>query len=143
LDAAEQRRHRGHQDRSETQRAGLVDRFLGRQTLGVFDLLGKIDQHDAVFLDNADEQYQADDRDHAQIDVNRHASCKVSMPQRPHPVAPAMCCRRVEYCCMGVSGTDPLVKLSPAAKSSRSAIMTAWEKQLYVKAVAVSSGMNR
>jgi hypothetical protein len=44
------------------------------------------------------------------------------------------------------SATIPSVKLSPAAKSSRSAgvaIMTAWEEQLYVKAIAVSSGMNR
>src|ERR1700730_14426390 len=38
----------------------------------MFDLLGKIDQHDAVLLDDADEQYDADDRDHAQIEVNRH-----------------------------------------------------------------------
>ena len=70
--AAEQRRHRGHQDRPKAQHAGLVDRFLGRQPLLVFDLLGKIDQHDAVLLDDADEQDDADDRDHAQIVVNRH-----------------------------------------------------------------------
>src|ERR1700731_2620425 len=38
----------------------------------MFDLLGKIDQHDAVLLDDADEQYDADDRDHAQVEVNRH-----------------------------------------------------------------------
>src|SRR6202165_1296008 len=70
--ATEQRRHRGHQDRPEAQNAGLVDRFFGRQALAMFDLLGKIDQHDAVLLDDADQQYEADDRDHAQIDVNRH-----------------------------------------------------------------------
>src|SRR5882672_4144374 len=38
----------------------------------MLDLLGKIDQHDAVLLDDADEQYDADDRDHAQVIVNRH-----------------------------------------------------------------------
>ena len=38
----------------------------------MFDMQGKIDQHDAVLLDDAYEQYEADDRDHAQIKVNRH-----------------------------------------------------------------------
>jgi len=70
--ATKQRRHRGHQDRPKAQHAGLVDRFLRRQTLAMLDLLGKIDQHDAVFLDDADEQDDADNRDHGQIVVNRH-----------------------------------------------------------------------
>ncbi len=38
----------------------------------MFDLLSKIDQHDSVLLDDADEQYDANNRDHAQIEVKRH-----------------------------------------------------------------------
>ena len=38
----------------------------------MFDMLGEIDQHDAVLLDDANQQYDADDRDHAKIVVNRH-----------------------------------------------------------------------
>ena len=35
-------------------------------------LLSEIDQHDAVLLDDADQQDDADDRDHAEIEMNRH-----------------------------------------------------------------------
>src|SRR5712672_1473638 len=70
--ATKQRRHRGHQDRPEAQDAGLIDRFFGRQAMAVFDLLGKINQHDSVLLDDTDEQDEADNRDYAQVDVNRH-----------------------------------------------------------------------
>src|SRR6267142_4720077 len=70
--AAKQCGHRGHQDRPEAQDAGLIDRFFRRQAVAVLDLLGKIDQHDSVLLDDTDEQYEADNRDYAQIDVNRH-----------------------------------------------------------------------
>ncbi len=38
----------------------------------MLDLHGKIDQHDAVLLDDADEQYDADEGDHGQIVVHRH-----------------------------------------------------------------------
>src|ERR1700730_4890698 len=68
---AEQRRHRRHQDRAKALDAGLVDRFLGRQAFVLFGLHGEIHQHDAVLLDDANQQYEADDRDHAQIDVHR------------------------------------------------------------------------
>jgi hypothetical protein len=34
--AAEQRRHRRHQDRTKALDAGLVDRFLGRQAFALF-----------------------------------------------------------------------------------------------------------
>ena len=70
--AAKQRRHRGHQDRPEAHDAGSIDGLLGRQPLFMLDVLGKIDQHDSVLLDDADEQYDADDRDHAEIEVNGH-----------------------------------------------------------------------
>jgi hypothetical protein len=54
---------RGHQDRPEAQEAGLVDRFFGRKALRVFHLLSKINQHDAILLDDADQQNDPDDRD--------------------------------------------------------------------------------
>ena len=38
----------------------------------MLDLHGKIDQHDAVLLDDADEQYDADEGDHGQVVVHRH-----------------------------------------------------------------------
>ena len=80
--AAEQRRHRGHQDRPEAHHAGPVDRFLGGQALVTLDLQSKIDQHDAVLLDDADEQDDANDRDHAQIVVNRHQQQQRAEPGR-------------------------------------------------------------
>src|SRR5271169_1744995 len=42
--AAEQRCHRGHQNRPEAHNAGLINRVLCRQTLFMLDVLGKIDQ---------------------------------------------------------------------------------------------------
>src|SRR5229473_2954592 len=58
--AAKQRRHGGHQDRPKPHDAGSIDGFLGGQTLLMLDVLGEIDQHDAVLLDDADQQYDAD-----------------------------------------------------------------------------------
>ncbi len=68
----QQSRHRGHQDRPEAQHAGLVDRLFRRHAVLALGLQGKIDQHDAVLLDDADQQDDADQRDHAQIEVKRH-----------------------------------------------------------------------
>ena len=63
---AEHRGHRGHENRAEAQHAGLlVDRLFGRQTMLALGTQRKIDQHDAVFLDDADEQDNADHRYHA------------------------------------------------------------------------------
>ena len=68
----EHRRHRGHEDRTEALDAGLVDQFLGRQTFILFGLQGEVHEHDAVFLDDADEQDDTDDCNHAQIVMSRH-----------------------------------------------------------------------
>ena len=43
---------------------------------------GEIDQHDAVLLDDADQQDDADDRDHAEIEVSRHQQQQCSQPRR-------------------------------------------------------------
>jgi hypothetical protein len=38
----------------------------------MFDVQCKIDQHDAVFLDDTNEQNDADDCDHTEIVMDRH-----------------------------------------------------------------------
>jgi ABC-type multidrug transport system ATPase subunit len=51
--AAEERGHGGHQDRPEAEQAGLADR--GQRGMPVaLAVNGKVDQHDAVLLDDAD-----------------------------------------------------------------------------------------
>src|SRR6185437_3696923 len=64
--AAEQRRRRRHHDRPEAQQAGLPDRLDRRHPLP-FGGDGEIDHHDAVLLDDADEEDDADERDDAEI----------------------------------------------------------------------------
>src|SRR6516225_338912 len=71
-DGTEESRHRGHEDRPETLDASLIDRLLGRQTFVLFSLQGKVHQHDAVLLDDADKQDDANDRDDAEVEVSRH-----------------------------------------------------------------------
>src|SRR5579862_6702156 len=65
--AAEQCRHGGHHDRAKTQQACLID-GVGR-TLSVFalGLESEVDNHDSVFLDDADQQNNSDDGNHAEI----------------------------------------------------------------------------
>ena len=65
---AEQRRHRRHHDRPEAQQAGLANRVVRRQVLLALGLDGEVDHHDAVLLDDADQQNDADQRDHRQFD---------------------------------------------------------------------------
>src|SRR5580704_10395608 len=66
--AAQQRRHGRHGDRTETQQARLPYRLARRQA-GAFAADGEVDQDDAVFLDDADQQNDADDADHRQIEA--------------------------------------------------------------------------
>ena len=66
---AEQRRHGGHHDRPEAQQAGLADGVVRRQMLLALRLDGEVHHHDAVFLHDADQQNDADQRHHRQIDV--------------------------------------------------------------------------
>ena len=64
---AEQRRQRRHQDRPEAPQAGLVDRLARRQAALALGLEREVDHHDAVLLDDADQQDDADQRDHRQL----------------------------------------------------------------------------
>ena len=68
-DAAEQRRHGGHHDRPEAQQAGLVDGLFGRLAFLALRLQREIDHHDGVLLHDADQQNDADQRDHVEIVV--------------------------------------------------------------------------
>ncbi len=53
--------------------AGTPDRSILRPTgPDRAPPLSKIDQHDAVLFDDADQQDEADDGDDAEIDVDRH-----------------------------------------------------------------------
>ena len=70
--AAQQRRHGGHHDGPEAQQAGLIDGVHRRHTFLALRLQGKIDHHDAVLLHNADEQDQANQRNHAEINPADH-----------------------------------------------------------------------
>src|SRR5207245_7917950 len=63
----EQRRHRRHHDRSEPQQAGLVNGFFGRQFLFQLRVQRKINHHDRVLLDDADQQNNSDQRDQGKV----------------------------------------------------------------------------
>ncbi len=70
--ARQQRAHGGHHDGTEAQQARLVDRLVRRHALLALRFQGEVDHHDAVLLDDADEQDDADQRDHAQVVTARH-----------------------------------------------------------------------
>src|SRR6266702_6511502 len=53
---AKQRCHRRHEDGTKALDAGLVDRLLRCKTVGLFGLNGEVDEHDAILLDDTDEQ---------------------------------------------------------------------------------------
>jgi hypothetical protein len=65
--AAEERRHGGHHDGPEAQEACLVDRLFGRLALLAFGLEGKVDHHNRVLFDDADQEDDADQRDYVEI----------------------------------------------------------------------------
>ncbi len=52
--------------------AGLADRLMGRQIALALGGDGEVDHHDAVLLDDADQQDDADQRDHRQVVMERH-----------------------------------------------------------------------
>src|SRR6202020_1755207 len=59
-DTSEQRRHGGHHDGTKAQQAGLVNCLCSVQTVFSLRLQREVDDHDAVLLDNTDEQDDAD-----------------------------------------------------------------------------------
>ena len=65
----EQRRHGRHHDGTETQQTGLKDRLFGWFVLLALSFESEVDHHDGVFLHDADQQNDADQRDHRQIVV--------------------------------------------------------------------------
>src|SRR5262245_51628936 len=67
--AREHRGRRRHQDRAEAQQAGFADRRDRRHVMVAFGHDRKVDQHDAVLLDDADQENDADDADHREIHV--------------------------------------------------------------------------
>ncbi len=67
--AREHRRRGRHQDRAEAQQAGFADRGDRRQAAVALRRDGEVDQHDAVLLDDADQENDADDTDHRQVHV--------------------------------------------------------------------------
>src|SRR3954471_18369106 len=56
---AEQGGHSGHHDGTEAQEASLVDSFDRRLTVIALGFKRKVDHHDGVLFDNADEQDDA------------------------------------------------------------------------------------
>src|SRR5262249_45053750 len=66
------RRHRRHENRPEAFDASLIDRLLRREALFSLGVKGEVDKHNAVLLDDADQQEDADDGNHAQIEAKRH-----------------------------------------------------------------------
>jgi len=67
---AEQSGHRGHHDGTEPQEAGLVDSLLGCFFLFSLRLDGKIDHQNRIFLHDADQQNDSDQRDDAQVHLH-------------------------------------------------------------------------
>src|SRR5215471_619082 len=68
----EQRRECRYHDRPEAQQAGLVDRLQLALAFEPFRLQRKVEHHDRVLFDNADQQNDADHRNHAQIVMQQH-----------------------------------------------------------------------
>ncbi len=64
---AEHGRKRRHQDRPEAREARLVDGLHRRQTAPALALQREVHHHDAVLLDDADQEDDADEGDHRQL----------------------------------------------------------------------------
>ena len=80
--AAQKGRQRRHHDRAESQQTRLKDRFLGRLAMLALVLQRKVDHHDRVLLHDADQQNDADQRDHAEIIRGSH-QCQQARPRPP------------------------------------------------------------
>ena len=69
---AEQGSHRCHQNRPEAQLAGFKDSFGSGFAVLALRHEGKVDHHDRIFFHNANQQNDANDRNHVQVDVEQH-----------------------------------------------------------------------
>ena len=77
---AKESRHGGHHDGAEAEQAGLVNSFPGLFSVLALHRQGEIHHHDAVFLDDADQENHADDGYQVQVGTERHQG-----RHRPHP----------------------------------------------------------
>ena len=68
----EQRRERRHHDRTEAQQAGFIDRVDRRLAFLALRFQREVDHHDGVLLHDTDQQDDADQGHHAQIQVEQH-----------------------------------------------------------------------
>src|SRR6267143_692466 len=66
--------HGGHQDGAEAQHARFEDGVFGAFAAFAFGLQGKINHHDGVFLDDTDEQDDADDGNDVEVLLEEHES---------------------------------------------------------------------
>jgi hypothetical protein len=69
--AAEDGRHRGHHDRTEAQQRRAANGVLRGEMLVLFRGHREIDEHDAVLLNDAYQEDDADQRDQAEIEVEQ------------------------------------------------------------------------
>ena len=69
---AKQGRHRRHHDWTEPEQAGLIDRLLRPLPFLPLRLQRKVDHHNGVLLDDADQEYDADQGDHAELGPEEH-----------------------------------------------------------------------
>jgi hypothetical protein len=76
----QQRGQGGHQDGPKAQQAGLEDRIARAQALFALGVQRKVDHHDRVLLDDADQQDDADHRNDAQL---LRAATRASSAPRP------------------------------------------------------------
>src|SRR5689334_5337931 len=67
--AAEERGHSGHHDRAEAQQAGFVDSVERQLPFFALGFQREVNHHDGVFLDDADEQDDANQCDDAEFRV--------------------------------------------------------------------------
>src|ERR1700736_6292071 len=63
----QQRRHGGHHDRAKTQQARFVNRVPRRPAFFALGLQSKVNHHDGVFLDDANQQDDSNQRNHAEF----------------------------------------------------------------------------
>ena len=89
---------RRHHDRPEARKAGLVNRLRRRQPALAFAVEREVHHHDAVLLDDADQQDDADEGDHRQLGAGTAASA--SSAPRPADGSVEMMvsgCARLSY----------------------------------------------
>jgi len=69
---AENGGHGGHQDRPESQQAGLVDRLTRRFAFPALGIKREVDHHDRVLLHDADQEDDSDNGDDGEVIAGQH-----------------------------------------------------------------------